>query len=324
MSRVSAVFSLSDTDLNFECSENSDDSSSLAAIIVLPHILVDCPIGEHAGLPSPVGGDIEVRRDDDPPATAATILDMGLEDQVGFLPFTVAAAAGFLFCIGVSTMTLLGESESVLIGDDISRFPSSSSFSSSSSCLFVLSCCKWLLASTICVTHLLGRSPSLLCGIGFSSSSESSIIPSKSFLLRVVLDRLLCCRPSSAIDMGGNLGGTRPVCSIFGWLSCRSVKVKYLANSASREGGRDGGRVSSVCVHWHTGSMRLSDEFLDVDVILLGEPFRESRCCSGDPGLDLRSQREEERLRSSSPGADVVESNLIIGGGGGTSGLEIR
>ena len=148
------------------------------------------------------------------------------ERELTFLPFTVAAAAGFLFCIGVSTMTLLGESESVLIGDDISRFPSSSSFSSS--CLFVLSCCKWLLASTICVTHLLGRSPSLLCGIGFSSSSESSIIPSKSFLLRVVLDRLLCCCSSSAIDMGGNLGGTRPVCSIFGWLSCRSVKVKYL------------------------------------------------------------------------------------------------
>ena len=82
-SRVSAVFSLSDTDLNFECSENSDDSSSLAAIIVLPHILVDCPIGEQAGLPSPVGGDIEVRRDDEPPATPAAILDMGLEDQVG-------------------------------------------------------------------------------------------------------------------------------------------------------------------------------------------------------------------------------------------------
>ena len=82
-SRVPSVFSLSDTDLIFECIENSDDSSSLAAIIVLPQIFVDCPIGEQAGLPSPVGGDIEVRRDDEPPATAAAILDMGLEDQVG-------------------------------------------------------------------------------------------------------------------------------------------------------------------------------------------------------------------------------------------------
>ena len=80
-SSESAVFSLSDMDLNFECSEKSEDSSD--AIIVLPHILVDCPIGEQAGLPSPVGGDIEVRRDDEPPATPAAILDMGLEDQVG-------------------------------------------------------------------------------------------------------------------------------------------------------------------------------------------------------------------------------------------------
>ena len=83
MSRVSAVFSLSDTDLIFECIENSDDSSSLAAIIVLPHILVDWPIGEKAGLPNPVGGDIEVRLDDEPPVTVAAIRDMGLEDHVG-------------------------------------------------------------------------------------------------------------------------------------------------------------------------------------------------------------------------------------------------
>ena len=59
----------------------------------------------------------------------------------------------------------------------------------------------------------------------------------------------------------------------------------------------------------------------------MGEPFLESRGCSGDPDFDLAPpppQTDEERLSSRSPGADVVESNLMTGWGGGTSGLDIR
>ena len=40
-----------------------------------------------------------------------------------------------------------------------------------------------------------------------------------------------------------------------------------MANAASREGGKDGGKLSSVCAHWQTGALCLSEsvEFLDDD-----------------------------------------------------------